>query len=147
MFFFGWYTVYHIIYKWEKRTASKRSMLLFQVINQWTWSQSKSHHAIFIQFFLLCQHGKYANEKLFYENKIFPENWHVDSVSKTLFFHIFSHFYQRAYFSFLPRAYFSFLPRALCVFSQRDIKINNQMCCKWSMSMECYCKYNSLFAY
>lgn len=111
MFFFCWYTVYHIIYKWEKRTASKRSMLLFQVINQWTWSQSKSHHAIFIPFFLLYQYGKYAIENCFMKIKSFQKIDMSIRFRRLFFFHIFlistkehiSHFYQRALCVFFPK--------------------------------------------
>lgn len=93
MFFFSADILYIISYtNGKKRTASKRSMLLFQVINQWTWSQSKSHHAIFIQFFLLCQYGKYAHENCFMKIKSF-QKIDMSIRFRRRFFPYISHFY------------------------------------------------------
>lgn len=94
MFFF--WLIYCISYhiqmgKKDSQQAFDASISSYKSMKMITIEVAPRH---FYSFFLVTLIWKICQRKLFYENKIFPENWHVDSVSKPLFSIHFFHFYQ-----------------------------------------------------
>lgn len=130
MFFF--WLIYCISYhiqmgKKDSQQAFDASISSYKSMDMITIEVAPRH---FYSIFLVIPIWKICHRKLFYENKIFPENWHVDSVLKTLFF--------PTYFSFLPKSIFLISTKSIVCFFPKETSKSIIKCaandqCRWSV--------------